>query len=50
MARFFSSFRSLTPLALCGTVAAAALGGCATHTPRDSYVVFFDRDSVVLNF
>lgn len=30
-------------------VLSAALAGCAQDTSRDSYVVFFDRDSVTLN-
>lgn len=49
MLRLSSSLRSMIPLSFCATLAAGALGGCATHTPRDSYVVFFDRDSVMLN-
>ncbi|GBQ08989.1 OmpA family protein [Saccharibacter floricola] len=49
MLRLTAALRSILPIGLCATVAAGALGGCATHTPRNSYVVFFDRDSVQLN-
>ncbi|MXV43572.1 OmpA family protein [Saccharibacter sp. 17.LH.SD] len=43
------ALRRYAPALLGSAVLASTLGGCVSHTPRDNYVVFFDRDSVSLN-
>ncbi|WP_225197988.1 OmpA family protein [Gluconobacter oxydans] len=45
MARFLSFVRIAAPV----FVLSAALAGCAEQPSRDSYVVFFDRESVTLS-
>lgn len=45
MVRILSSIRIAAP----AFVLTAALAGCADQPTRDSYVVFFDRDSVSLS-
>lgn len=45
MVRILSSIRLAAP----ALVLTAALAGCADQPSRDSYVVFFDRDSVTLS-
>ncbi|EHH68459.1 OmpA family protein [Gluconobacter morbifer] len=45
MVRFLSSIRLAAPV----LVLSASLAGCAQQQERDSYVVFFDRESVSLS-
>lgn len=45
-------FLSLSRFVVAGVLATSvmlSLSGCTHHTPRDSYVVFFERDSVRLS-
>lgn len=49
MSRLSASLRRLFAAAILPVVAGGALAGCADRIPRNDYVVFFERDSVVLD-
>lgn len=48
MSRFFSLSR-FAAASFFATTVMVALSGCSNHTPRDNYVLFFERDSVTLS-
>ncbi|QHI95542.1 OmpA family protein [Aristophania vespae] len=49
MSRRFDIFRASYLKAAIPLMAIGLLAGCVSSTPRDSYVVFFERDSVTLS-
>lgn len=49
MKRVSAIVRRLAPVGAASLVLAGMLSACVSHTPRDDYVVFFDRESVNLS-